>query len=99
MKAENQLYYGYLEEVIEADLLKSNIVSGRQIRCARTLAGLTQAELARAAGLHPRSIRYHERKGDAPPTCVESTLNAIEHALAEKGVIVFREPTPGVRLR
>ena len=28
----------------------SNIVSGRQIRAARMLAGLTQADLARAAG-------------------------------------------------
>jgi transcriptional regulator with XRE-family HTH domain len=32
----------------------SNIVLGRQIRAARILAGLTQADLARAAGCHPR---------------------------------------------
>jgi transcriptional regulator with XRE-family HTH domain len=59
----------------------SNIVSGRQIRAARMLAGLTQAELARAAGCHPRSVRYWENKGSNPPTNVASTLDSIEQAL------------------
>jgi DNA-binding transcriptional MerR regulator len=45
------------------------------------LAGLTQAELARAAGCHPRSVRYWEGKGSNPPTNVESTLDSIEQAL------------------
>jgi transcriptional regulator with XRE-family HTH domain len=58
----------------------SNIVSGRQIRAARMLAGLTQADLARAAGCHPRSVRYWENKGSNPPTNVASTLDSIEQA-------------------
>src|SRR5262250_424238 len=53
-------------------LVMSNIVSGRQIRAARMLAGLTQADLARAAGCHPRSVRYWENKGSKPPTNVAS---------------------------
>jgi transcriptional regulator with XRE-family HTH domain len=76
----------------------SNIVSGRQIRAARMLGGLTQAELARAAGCHPRSVRYWENKGSNPPTNVESTLDRIEQALIGYGVILFSTPTPGVRL-
>jgi DNA-binding XRE family transcriptional regulator len=76
----------------------SNIVSGNQMRCARILADLTQAELASAAGLHVRSIRYHESKGGALPTCVESTLDDIERAFEQYGIILFAKPTPGVRL-
>jgi transcriptional regulator with XRE-family HTH domain len=75
----------------------SNIVSGRQIRAARMLAGLTQADLARAAGCHPRSVRYWENKGSNPPTNVASTLDSIEQALNRHGVIPFSTPTPGVR--
>jgi len=74
-----------------------NIVSGRQIRAARMLAGLTQADLARAAGCHPRSVRYWENKGSNPPTNVASTLDSIEEALNRHGVIPFSTPTPGVR--
>ena len=76
----------------------SNIISGRQIRAARMLAGLTQAELAREAGCHPRSVRYWENKGSNPPTNVASTLDSIEQALKRHGVKAFSTPTPGVRL-
>jgi transcriptional regulator with XRE-family HTH domain len=76
----------------------SNIVSGRQIRAARILAGLTQAELAHAAGYHPRSVRYWESKGSEAPTNVESTLDRIEQALNRRGVIAFSTPTAGVRV-
>ena len=78
-------------------LVMSNIVSGRQIRAARMLAGLTQADLARATGCHPRSVRYWENKGSNPPTNVASTLDSIEQALNRYGVIIFSTPTPGVR--
>ena len=66
----------------------SNIVSGRQIRAARMLAGLTQADLARAAGCHPRSVRYWENKGSNPPTNVAFS---IEQALNRHGVIPFSD--------
>jgi len=77
----------------------SNIVSGCQLRAARVLAGLTQAELARAAGFHPRAVRYWEAKDSDPPTNVASTLESIEKALSRHGVILFSQPAPGVRLR
>src|SRR5262245_48950122 len=76
----------------------SNIVSGRQLRAARVLAGLTQKELAVQAGFHERACRYWEARGDAPPTTTPSSLEKIEAALGRNGVAVFCDPTPGVRL-
>ena len=76
----------------------SNIASGRQIRAARILAGLTQAELAQEIGFHPRAVRYWEAKGDALPTCVDKTLSRIEDELRRRGVIVFMSPSPGARI-
>jgi len=76
----------------------SNIVSGRQLRAARTLAGLTQRELAGAVGVHERAARYWELKGDKAPTSTVSFLSKIEAALRDHGVIVFSSPTAGARL-
>jgi transcriptional regulator with XRE-family HTH domain len=76
----------------------SNIVSGRQLRAARTLANLTQKEFAKAVGVHERSTRYWEMKLDELPTSVPSSLEKIEAVLLHHGVIVFTDPTPGARL-
>jgi len=76
----------------------SNIVSGRQLRAARVLAGLTQAQLALQAGFGERACRYWESRGDDPPTTTPSSLAKIEAALGRNGVAVFRDPTPGARL-
>jgi len=35
--------------------------SGRYLKAARVLAGLTQRQLAGAAGLHPNSVKYWEQ--------------------------------------
>ena len=40
----------------------SNIITGRQLRAARILAGLTQKQLAQAVGVHERAARYWELK-------------------------------------
>ena len=72
----------------------SNIVSGRQIRAARMLAGLTQADLARAAGCHPRSVRYWENKGSNPPIAI-APKRKIQLQFAAEGQIpdvIFWEP-------
>jgi hypothetical protein len=72
--------------------------SSRQLRAARVLAGLTQAELSIEAGFDRNACQYWEGHGDRYPTCVQSTLEAIISALERRGVVVFAEPTPGVRL-
>jgi transcriptional regulator with XRE-family HTH domain len=43
-----------------------NIVTGRQLRAARILAGLTQKQLAQAVGVHERAARYWELKESNP---------------------------------
>ncbi len=76
----------------------SNIVTGRQLRAARILAGLTQRQLAQAVGVHERAARYWELKEDKAPTSTPDILEKIEVVLRENGVIVFAEPSAGVRV-
>jgi hypothetical protein len=79
-------------------MLRGDLVSSRQLKAARALAGLTQAKLATEAGSNPDACRYWESRGGGYPTTVQSTLDAITATLQRHGVIVFRDPTPGVRL-
>jgi transcriptional regulator with XRE-family HTH domain len=76
----------------------SNIVSGRQLRAARVLAGLTQRQLAQAVGVDERATRYWELKEHRAPTSTPSSLAKIEAVLRDHGVIVFARPTAGARL-
>jgi transcriptional regulator with XRE-family HTH domain len=75
----------------------SNLITGRQLRAARVLAGLTQKQLAQAAGVHERAARYWEMKESKVPTSTASSLEKIESVLRDHGVIVFATPTAGVR--
>jgi len=76
----------------------SNIVTGRQLRAARILAGLTQRQLAQEVGVHERAARYWELKENKLPTSTPSSLEKIEAVLRNHGVIVFASPAPGARL-
>jgi transcriptional regulator with XRE-family HTH domain len=67
----------------------SNVVTGRQLQAARILAGLTQKQLAKAAGVHERAARYWELKEYKAPTSMPSSLEKIEAVLRDHGVIVF----------
>jgi transcriptional regulator with XRE-family HTH domain len=75
----------------------SNLVTGRQLRAARTLAGMTQRDLATALGINERAVRFWERKYDRRPTSAPNDAR-IEQTLLAHGVILFAEPTPGARL-
>jgi transcriptional regulator with XRE-family HTH domain len=74
-----------------------NLVTGRQLRAARTLAGVTQRDLATMLGINERAVRFWERKHDRRPTSAPNDAR-IEQALLARGVILFAEPTPGARL-
>ena len=74
----------------------SNIRTGRQLRAARALLGLKQAELAAASGLHANSIRYLENQ-ERVTTGYSSAL--VEEAMNKLGVVFFIAPTIGVRLK
>jgi transcriptional regulator with XRE-family HTH domain len=76
----------------------SNIITGRHLRAARILAGLTQRQFAKACDVVERSVRYWELKEDRPPTSTSSVLEKIEAVLRDHDVIVFAKPTAGVRL-
>ena len=72
-----------------------NLVTGRQLRAARVLAGLTQRTLGAALGVDERAVRFWERKHDRRPTSAPNDAR-IEQTLLDHGVILFAEPTPGV---
>ena len=77
--------------------LSNNLVTGRQLRAARVLAGLTQRSLGAALGVDERQIRFWERRHHTKPS--RGRYHArIEQALLEHGVILFAEPSPGARL-
>ena len=77
--------------------MMANLITGRQLRAARVLAGLTQRGLADELGVNERAVRFWERKHDRPPTS-SPNLRRIEEALQRRGVTCFAEPTPGIRL-
>jgi transcriptional regulator with XRE-family HTH domain len=76
----------------------ANISTGRQLRAARILAGLTQKRFAQEVGVHERAARYWELKDDKAPTSIPSLLEMMEAVLLRHGVIAFDIPTPGARL-
>ena len=74
-----------------------NLVTGRQLRAARVLAGLTQRTLGAALGVDERAVRFWEAKHDRRPTSAPNDRR-IEVVLLDHGVILFSEPMPGTRL-
>jgi len=74
----------------------SNLVHGRQLRAARVLAGLTQRSFGAAIGVDERQVRFWERRHTRPLRARQHLL--VERVLLDHGVILFSEPTPGVRL-
>jgi transcriptional regulator with XRE-family HTH domain len=79
----------------------SLMLTPEQIRGARALLGLKQADLATAAGISTTGLNNIER-GNADPKA--STLKAIEAALIDAGIVFLPDGInvdggPGVRLR
>jgi DNA-binding XRE family transcriptional regulator len=64
------------------------MISGRQIRAARALVGLSQEDLAAAAGLTVQTIGRMEASGAEPVTGLALTLAAVLAALRANGVEV-----------
>jgi transcriptional regulator with XRE-family HTH domain len=54
--------------------MSNNIMSGRQLRAARILAGLTQREFSKAVGVNEPAVRYWELKENKLPTAVPDCL-------------------------
>lgn len=77
------------------------MITPQQIRGARAMLALTQADLARAADISATALNNIERGSSDPKA---STLQAIKKALEAAGVIFvadgeLKDGGPGVRLR
>jgi transcriptional regulator with XRE-family HTH domain len=71
--------------------------TGAQIRAARALLAWSAKELARRAGVSPRTLRNAESAEDIPPVQVR-TLDRIRRAL-EAGGVEFTQNAGGVGVR
>lgn len=73
-------------------------LTGRLCKAARALAGMTQADLARAANVAKQTVADFERGARTP---FPNNLAAIQRALERAGVafIAGAEDGPGVRWR
>jgi predicted transcriptional regulator len=78
------------------DMTFSVIITHLQIRAARAMIGITQAELAREAGLSTTGLNNIEAgRADAKG----STLRAIQAALEAHGIEFTNDAYPGVRMK
>ncbi len=75
------------------------LISAAQIRAARHLAKLSQADVARATGLSLPTIKRAESEREVPIS--DDSIAAIQRAIESAGVIFVAENCegPGVRLR
>ena len=78
-------------------MVKSNPITGRQLRAARVLAGLTQKTLGAALGVDQRIIRFMERRHHTKPTRPKYHVR-IEKVLLDHGVKLVSDPAPGAML-
>ena len=72
------------------------ILTGRHIAAARGLLGMTQGELAEAAGVERNTIMSWEA-GDRVPRA--ATVENVRAALERRGIEFQNSDSPGVRLR
>jgi transcriptional regulator with XRE-family HTH domain len=74
-----------------------NLLTGRQLRAARVLAGLTQKTLGAALGVDQRAVRFWEAKENRRPTSSHHLLR-VEQVLLAHGVRLLSDPAPGAML-
>jgi len=78
----------------------TNIVfSGNQLKAARALLGLDQAEFAKLLGVAINTVRIMEGHGAGPVGGLASTHERVREALKREGVEFLNDGEPGVRLR
>jgi hypothetical protein len=75
------------------------LTTGNQLKAARALIGVDQAELAQSAGVHVNTIRSMEASGLEGIAGRAQNVQAVQLALEEKGIEFLNHGHPGVRLR
>jgi transcriptional regulator with XRE-family HTH domain len=73
------------------------MVTCAQIRAARSLLGLSQPEVAAAAGVSSMTVKRAE--GSGKPAASHEAMTAVRQALEAAGVEFTNGNQPGVRLR
>ena len=74
-------------------------MTGNQLRAARALIGMEQADLAKAAGVSINTIRNMEAQGPMVVRVRLETFHLVRDALALAGVILLEENGAGVGVR
>jgi transcriptional regulator with XRE-family HTH domain len=74
------------------------VITGRHIRAARALLGLSQQELAKKSKVALRTLSRMEEVDDAVNTRT-ATLNHVVGALEKAGIEFLDDGQPGVRLK
>lgn len=74
------------------------VITGRHLRAARALLGVSQAELAKKSKVALRTLSRMEESDGAVSARTE-TLNRLIAALEKAGVEFLDDGQPGVRLR
>lgn len=75
------------------------LMTGNQLKAARALAEMSQAQLAEAAGVNVTTISAMEGKGAATLSSGLDTIQAVMKALEAAGVELLNHGQPGARLR
>lgn len=73
---------------------RTSLISCRQLKAARALAGWTQRDLGMAVGVNERQVRFWEKR--IPKS--SKKRNTLEKVFLEAGVEFVSIPTVGVRL-
>jgi transcriptional regulator with XRE-family HTH domain len=77
---------------------KMTLSTGNQLRAARALLGMDQAELAKRAGVDINTVRNLEGRGPDPLGGRVDTLRKVQGALERAGIEFLNHGQPGVRL-
>lgn len=74
------------------------LTTGYQLKAARALVGMEQADLAERSGVAVTTIRKMEWKGAETLTSGLDTIKRVQEALEAAGVEFLNHGQPGVRL-
>jgi transcriptional regulator with XRE-family HTH domain len=75
------------------------LTTGNQLKAARALIAMEQAELAQRTGLSVNTIQNMERSASRPIAGRAANVHAVQAALEAAGLEFLNGDRPGVRLK
>ncbi|MDR6289013.1 MULTISPECIES: helix-turn-helix domain-containing protein [Inquilinus] len=79
--------------------IKRKVITPGQIRAARGFLGISQAELARAAGVSVPTIKRSESDGEQTLKVSDEMRARIRAALENAGIEFTNGEVPGIRIK